>query len=305
MAQSTSEETTQFEEEAKELRELSENIKQDMMKMMLTILDGFQDVANSCSPRCAQRLEVLRQDMLHARDQRRSDKNSTKHVSMNDQLEETSQIRDEKAWALHLDRTPVPYSLDDWCWEYDTPPPTSRHNNSPQCTAMSAIAGFAFAPTDPATNANFPPVPWLPPQPAIKRSTQKKTPRGSTSARVAYLEKVLANERRRHKQFVEDTHEKFKNLQHQLDQGAMPCPIEPIAPSAFQVGDKVECFSLSQKRWCNACVREVRANSIIVDYGQKNSKGNRVLKGLPLGHRHLRHADASIATSVPAPSGVS
>jgi len=68
-------------------------------------------------------------------------------------------------------------------------------------------------------------------------------------------------------------------------------PSELAAPRALQVGDKVKCCSVSQKRWSNATAKTVEENTIFVEYEQKDAKGNHMMKGLPPGCRHFRHTD--------------
>jgi len=93
--------------------------------------------------------------------------------------------------------------------------------------------------------------------------------------------------------------------QPSLVQTRVSSPSQLVVPSAFQVGDKLECYSISQNRWSNAFVRAVRNLIFIVEYEQKDAKGSHMLKKMPLGHHHLRHTNTSIATLVLDLPGVS
>lgn len=69
----------------------------------------------------------------------------------------------------------------------------------------------------------------------------------------------------------------------------------PSRPSAkpspvYQMGDAVECYSVSQKQWLPATVTGIKDNVVTVSY---TVRGAQAIKTLPSGHEHLRRPPAS------------
>ena len=79
---------------------------------------------------------------------------------------------------------------------------------------------------------------------------------------------------------------------------AQTAPVQSARP--WRVGEAVECFSISQAKWCKGDVVAVKKDCVTVEYIANQSK---TMKHLPPDHEHLRRpiVAAMPATDLAAP----
>merc|ERR1719440_1154237 len=78
---------------------------------------------------------------------------------------------------------------------------------------------------------------------------------------------------------------------------ADPMSSTQAAPAKYKVGDEVEVWSNSHKRWSPGTVEKIEGSKINVKY--QSPDGQAMMKQMPESHEHLRHASNN-----PAPTSM-